>query len=100
MPGQSPRILDAASQATPQRDPIRTCVGCGRTAPQRELVRFTAERGRLVHGARHPGRGAYTCRRVECFEAARARHRFSRVLRTSVRVDPALAALYTGDSNG
>jgi predicted RNA-binding protein YlxR (DUF448 family) len=74
--------------------PERTCAGCGRKAPQSELVRFAARRGRLVAGRREPGRGAYTCRRLACFERARARRAFNRVLRTTVAVDPALARLY------
>jgi predicted RNA-binding protein YlxR (DUF448 family) len=77
--------------------PVRTCVGCGRKAPQTELVRFVAKDGALAHGRREPGRGAYTCRRLACFERAASRRAFARVLRRSVRVDSALAALYTED---
>jgi predicted RNA-binding protein YlxR (DUF448 family) len=49
---------------------------------------------RLVAGRREPGRGAYTCRRLACFERARSRRAFNRVLRQTVVVDPALARLY------
>ena len=77
--------------------PVRTCVGCGRKAPQTELVRFVAKDGALAHGRREPGRGAYTCRRLACFERAASRRAFARVLRRSVRVDSALTALYTED---
>jgi predicted RNA-binding protein YlxR (DUF448 family) len=45
--------------------------------------------------ANDPGRGAYTCRRLACFERARSRNAFNRTLRRTVRVDPALAHLYT-----
>ena len=75
-------------------EPIRTCAGCGRKAPQAELVRFTAHDGELVPG-RGPGRGVYTCRRLACFERALARRAFARTLRRTVRVDPGLARLYT-----
>lgn len=75
--------------------PIRTCAGCGRKAPQRELLRFRAERGDLVAGA-GPGRGAYTCRRLACFERAADRRAFARTLRRTVRVDRSLSRLYTG----
>jgi predicted RNA-binding protein YlxR (DUF448 family) len=71
-------------------------VGCGRKAPQPELLRFTAREGRLVPGRREPGRGAYTCRRLACWERALASRGFNRVLRQSVLVEPALARLYTG----
>jgi predicted RNA-binding protein YlxR (DUF448 family) len=79
---------------------VRTCAGCGRRAPQRELVRFAARGGELVAGRREPGRGAYTCRSLACFERAAARGMFARILRQPVRIDPALRRLYTGESDG
>jgi predicted RNA-binding protein YlxR (DUF448 family) len=75
--------------------PIRSCIGCGRRAPQSELIRFVAENSRLVPGAGRPGRGAYTCRRLACFERAVARRAFNRTLRRTVEIDPALGGLYT-----
>jgi predicted RNA-binding protein YlxR (DUF448 family) len=80
--------------SSPQHVPIRTCAGCGRKAPQAELVRFHAAGGELRAG-RGEGRGVYTCRRLACFERAVARRAFSRTLRRTVRVDPALSGLYT-----
>ena len=76
-------------------EPVRSCVGCGRKAPQQELLRFVARDGRLVPGAREPGRGAYTCRWLSCFERAVARRAFNRTLRRNVQVEPGLASLYT-----
>ncbi len=75
--------------------PIRSCVGCGRKAPQAELIRFVAENGRLVPGEGRPGRGAYTCRRLACFERAAAGRAFNRTLRRTVQIDPAAGGLYT-----
>ena len=75
--------------------PERTCVGCGRKASQAELVRFAARDGALVPGRGELGRGAYTCRRLACFERAVSRRAFNRVLRLNVTVDPALSALCT-----
>lgn len=77
------------------RTPTRTCVGCGARRLQPELLRFAAQDGRLVPGQHVPGRGAYTCPRLGCFERAAARRGFNRVLRQTVFVDPALARLYT-----
>jgi predicted RNA-binding protein YlxR (DUF448 family) len=71
-------------------------VGCGRKAPQAELVRFGSVDNRLVAGRTVPGRGAYTCRRLACFERAWASRGFNRVLRRTVQVDPDLARHYTG----
>jgi len=76
--------------------PTRTCVGCGRKAAQEELLRFGARGGRMVHDAdrRVPGRGAYTCRRLSCFERAVSRRAFARTLRRRIEVPEALKALY------
>lgn len=76
---------------------VRTCVGCGLKAPQRELVRFAATGGELSPDptGRAPGRGAYTCLRLACFERAAARG-FERALRQRVRVPDGLVKLYEG----
>jgi len=89
----------APFSATSQAKSRRTCAGCGRKAPQGELIRFVASDGVLSPGRKAPGRGVYTCRRLACFERATARFAFNRVLRQTVRVDPALARLYT-DADG
>jgi predicted RNA-binding protein YlxR (DUF448 family) len=62
-------------------------------------VRFVEHDGALTPGAKQPGRGVYTCRRVPCFERAAANRAFQRVLKRPVKVDPALVALYT-ESHG
>jgi predicted RNA-binding protein YlxR (DUF448 family) len=80
--------------------PIRTCAGCGRRAPQGELLRFVATDGVLTPSRRGPGRGVYTCSRLSCFERAASRRAFSRTLRQTVRVHPGLARLYTEASHG
>jgi predicted RNA-binding protein YlxR (DUF448 family) len=54
----------------------------------------------LVAGRIEPGRGAYTCRDVECFDRAVEQRRFQHVLKQSVRIDPALRRLYTEGANG
>jgi uncharacterized protein len=74
--------------------PIRTCAGCGAKEPQALLQRFHAVAGELVAGP-GPGRGVYTCRRLACFERARARRAFNRTLRATVRVGAGFEALYT-----
>jgi len=76
-------------------EPIRSCIGCGRKAPQKELLRFAAADGQLVPGTGVPGRGAYTCHRLACFERAVSRRAFNRTLRRTVRIDQKLSSLYT-----
>ncbi|MGH3026960.1 MAG: YlxR family protein [Gaiellaceae bacterium] len=75
-------------------EPTRTCVGCGRKAPQSELVRFAAPKGVLEAdaGRRLPGRGAYTCPRPLCFERAASRRAFARTLRRTVTIPSGLKA--------
>jgi uncharacterized protein len=75
-------------------EPTRTCVGCGRKAPQSELVRFAAPEGVLEADAarRLPGRGAYTCPRPSCFEKAAAHRAFARTLRRTVTIPSGLKA--------
>jgi uncharacterized protein len=53
--------------------PTRTCIGCRRARPQRELARLVRGRdGRVIvdDGRRAPGRGAYVCRDAECVDKA------------------------------
>ena len=76
-------------------DPVRRCAGCGRKAPQEELLRFVALDGALAHSPKGPGRGVYTCRRLACFERARERRSFARTLRQTVQADGELGRLYT-----
>jgi predicted RNA-binding protein YlxR (DUF448 family) len=76
-------------------EPIRSCVGCGRKAPQSQLLRFVAKDGRLEPGSNEPGRGAYTCRRLACFERALSRRAFNRTLRQTVQIEQKLTSLYT-----
>ena len=80
-------------------EPVRTCAGCGRKAPQSELVRFVAKNGVLTPRRAGGGRGVYTCRRLACFERAASRRAFNRTLRATVRVEPSLTRLYT-DAHG
>ena len=80
-------------------EPIRTCTGCGLKAPRSELLRFVAQDGTLTPGPSLPGRGAYTCRRLLCFERAVSRRAFNRALRRTVSVEPGLVRLYT-DTDG
>jgi uncharacterized protein len=76
-------------------EPVRSCVGCGRKAGQSELLRFVAHDGQLVPGTNEPGRGAYTCRRLACFERAVSRRAFNRTLRQTVQIRQELTSLYT-----
>jgi predicted RNA-binding protein YlxR (DUF448 family) len=67
--------------------PLRSCIACRDRFPKRELIRIvrTPEgsveidpRGKL------PGRGAYICRNLRCWEDALQRQRLSQALKCSI----------------
>jgi predicted RNA-binding protein YlxR (DUF448 family) len=53
-----------------------------------------------VAGRNEPGRGAYTCPSLACFERAAERGMFARALRQHVRIGPELQRLYTDGGHG
>lgn len=74
-----------ASEATPS-GPVRTCIGCRRTAAPDDLVRVVrTPDGGLRVGRTHAGRGAWLCADPACLASARARRAFPRALRGEVR---------------
>ncbi len=70
-----------------KKTPERMCLGCQETFPKRELIRVVrspeGEYSIDLQGKK-PGRGAYICRKHECFEAARKAHRFERSFQASI----------------
>ena len=80
--------------------PMRKCLGCGEMFPQKELVRVVktkikpeTEDGEVAYEVsldlvgKKNGRGAYVCRKVECFQQARKAKRFSRALQCEIEED-------------
>jgi hypothetical protein len=69
--------------ATAGHIPLRTCVACGRRAPQRRLLRLAVSRGRVAAdpGRRLQGRGAYLCPAPECRERLAGQRNKSRHFR-------------------
>lgn len=76
-------------KAIKRTPPQRTCVSCGATQSKRELVRIVrADVGVEVDPTgRKNGRGAYLCRRAECWQKATRSDRLSRALRRKLTVD-------------
>ena len=57
----------------PRRQPQRTCIICRETADKRSLIRIvrTAQGGvQIDQRGKVPGRGAYLCHKVSCWETA------------------------------
>lgn len=75
-----------------KRQPMRKCNGCSQMKEKRELIRVVRapekrdEMQNIVSGGeisldltgKKPGRGAYLCKSLECFEKAKKARRFER----------------------
>ena len=64
--------------------PERTCVGCGQTQPKRQMVRVirTLEgRVEVDPTGKKSGRGAYLCKKGDCWDRAIQRGALSRALK-------------------
>ena len=67
--------------------PMRQCVGCKQLKPKKELVRVVKNsEGEISIDlvGKKPGKGAYVCRDIECFKAARKAKSFERSLSCSI----------------
>ncbi len=56
-----------------KKQPLRMCIGCMEMKPKAELIRIVRDKDgniSLDKKGRAPGRGAYLCNRMECFEKA------------------------------
>ncbi len=71
--------------------PMRKCLGCGEMYPQKELVRVVKTKLKtdddeekydicLDLTGKKAGRGAYICKKRECFLLAKKARRFSKAL--------------------
>jgi hypothetical protein len=70
-----------------RKTPLRTCVACARETDKRDLVRIVRDSEgytRVDPGGKAPGRGAYVCATLTCFESAVARKRLASALRVSL----------------
>ena len=69
--------------------PQRTCVGCRKIQPKREMVRIvcTPDQGvRIDESGKASGRGAYLCRKRPCWERALAEKRLEHALKIKLIV--------------
>ena len=67
--------------------PQRTCVGCRKIRPKREMVRIvrTSDQGvKIDESGKASGRGAYLCRERKCWEKALAEKRLEYALKTGL----------------
>lgn len=67
--------------------PQRMCTGCMEMKPKKELIRVVrSKEGDVCVDliGKKPGRGAYICKNVECFEKAFKTKRLERNLETKI----------------
>lgn len=81
-----------------EADPQRSCLGCREIRAKHELIRFVLDPDRLLLPdilQKLPGRGAYTCYRQGCLDAALKRKQFHRVFKGDIKLlpEPELTAL-------
>ncbi len=67
--------------------PMRMCLGCQEMKPKKELIRVVKNKENEISidfTGKKPGRGAYICRSLSCFEKARKGKRLERAFETSI----------------
>lgn len=67
--------------------PLRTCIACHQQRPKRELVRVVRTPEGTVEidpRGKRPGRGAYVCATLECWEAALGQRKLERALKCAI----------------
>jgi len=67
--------------------PQRTCVGCGKVQPKRQMVRVVRTLSGTVEvdpTGKRSGRGAYLCQDPDCWEKALRRSTLDRALKVEV----------------
>ena len=72
----------------PKKIPMRMCLGCNEMKPKKELIRVVkSPEGEisLDFTGKKSGRGAYSCRSVECFNKARKGRRLEKAF--SCKID-------------
>ncbi|NLP14006.1 MAG: YlxR family protein [Clostridium sp.] len=67
--------------------PMRMCLGCQEMKPKKELIRVVKNKENEISidfTGKKPGRGAYICRSLSCFEKARKGKRLERAFEASI----------------
>ena len=71
----------------PRKVPMRMCMGCREMKPKAQLLRVVKPREGEAHidrTGKSPGRGAYICAQIECFNKARKSRSLERALETKI----------------
>ena len=83
--------MDTSKQNThPRHVPERTCAGCRRARPKRELVRIVVTEDAEVvidQSGKRPGRGTYLCKSKACWESGLKKDRLEHSLHVTISKD-------------
>lgn len=72
---------------TEKKIPMRKCIGCNQMKEKKQLVRIVRNNEGVINvdaNGKLPGRGAYICNCVECFDVAVKQKRFERAFKTKL----------------
>ena len=72
---------------TEKKIPLRKCVGCNEMKEKRDLIRIVRNNEgefNVDTTGKMPGRGAYICNCVECFDAAAKAKRLERAFKNKI----------------
>ena len=67
--------------------PMRMCLACREMKPKKELIRVVKNKENEISvdlKGKKPGRGAYICRNIECFDKAKKEKRFEKEFCTQI----------------
>jgi uncharacterized protein len=70
--------------------PLRMCLGCQEMKPKRELLRVVKNKENEISVdfvGKKPGRGAYICKQISCFDKARKGKRLERAFESAISED-------------
>ena len=73
------RVIKMSKAQKEKKIPLRRCTGCGQSLPKKELIRVVrTPEGSVVldFTGKVSGRGAYVCKKADCFKKARKQNRF------------------------
>lgn len=67
--------------------PMRMCLGCQEMKPKKELIRVVKNKENVISldfVGKKPGRGAYICRDMRCFEKMKKGKKLERAFETAI----------------
>lgn len=70
-----------------KKQPLRMCIGCCEMKPKSELIRVVRDKEGNISidkKGRAPGRGAYLCNSIECYQKAVKGKRIERAFKTAI----------------